>query len=163
MRLYILPLLALLPLAACQDQQSSKVSEITTGDHKVCLDGKDVDSKKKFHQSLAKQADFPAFYGENLDALWDVLTSRTDLTRVTWYNYEASEKSINEEEPFYFQQIQKVFKDAAGIGARAEIKLVTERESPENPCAETSTSIPQNPGEAPIVPVFTDPEVPVFN
>ena len=35
-----------------------------------------MNTKQTFHRTLARLMDFPDYYGENLDALWDVLTER---------------------------------------------------------------------------------------
>ncbi|MGR6004921.1 barstar family protein, partial [Bacillus paranthracis] len=37
----------------------------------IKLDGRTFTSKEVLHQILKKQLDFPSFYGENADALWD--------------------------------------------------------------------------------------------
>ncbi|WP_224988025.1 barstar family protein, partial [Bacillus amyloliquefaciens] len=41
---------------------------------KVIIDGKDVTSTEALHRILKDQLDFPDYYGENLNALWDCLT-----------------------------------------------------------------------------------------
>lgn len=41
----------------------------------VTIDGQDICNKKDLHAHLAKALDFPAYYGGNLDALSDMLTS----------------------------------------------------------------------------------------
>ena len=41
------------------------------------INGKEVKSQDDFHTKLAKQLNFPKYYGKNLDALYDILS--TDL------------------------------------------------------------------------------------
>ncbi|MGW7734108.1 barstar family protein, partial [Bacillus velezensis] len=40
----------------------------------VIIDEKDVTSTEALHRILKDQLDFPDYYGENLNALWDCLT-----------------------------------------------------------------------------------------
>ncbi len=42
---------------------------------KVILDGSSFKNAKDIHDYLAKALDFPTYYGANLDALYDCLTS----------------------------------------------------------------------------------------
>ncbi|RCX32409.1 MULTISPECIES: barstar family protein [Bacillus amyloliquefaciens group] len=61
----------------------------------VIIDGKDVTSTETLHRILKDQLDFPDFYGENLNALWDCLTGWIEypLTLV-WKNFEFSQKEL---------------------------------------------------------------------
>lgn len=42
---------------------------------RVILNGKRMISKEKAHAYLKRKLDFPDYYGKNLDALWDLLTT----------------------------------------------------------------------------------------
>ena len=42
---------------------------------RVILNGKRMISKEKTHAYLKRKLDLPDYYGKNLDALWDVLTT----------------------------------------------------------------------------------------
>ena len=44
----------------------------------VIIDGRNVTDKAMLHAYLKKQCNFPDYYGNNLDALYDVLTERTE-------------------------------------------------------------------------------------
>lgn len=46
---------------------------------KIILDGKRMTSKEEAHAYLKEALDLPAYYGRNLDALYDCLTDRRDL------------------------------------------------------------------------------------
>lgn len=46
---------------------------------KIILDGKRMTSKEETHAYLKEALDLPAYYGRNLDALYDCLTERRDL------------------------------------------------------------------------------------
>lgn len=61
----------------------------------VIIDGKDVTSTEALHRILKDQLDFPNFYGENLNALWDCLTGWIELPlTLVWENFEASQKAL---------------------------------------------------------------------
>ncbi|HIU64707.1 MAG TPA: barstar family protein [Candidatus Avacidaminococcus intestinavium] len=45
--------------------------------NELLLDGRNLKTKEQVHAYLARQTFFPATYGYNLDALFDVLTSVT--------------------------------------------------------------------------------------
>ncbi len=46
---------------------------------KIILDGKRMTAKEEAHAYLQEALDFPAYYGRNLDALYDCLTERRNL------------------------------------------------------------------------------------
>lgn len=41
----------------------------------VLIDGKEIKNREQLHTILAKNLKFPAYYGKNLDALYDVLST----------------------------------------------------------------------------------------
>lgn len=43
---------------------------------KIEVNLEDVSNMQEFHQRVAQTLDFPAYYGHNLDALWDILSER---------------------------------------------------------------------------------------
>lgn len=45
-------------------------------------------SPARLHQALAQKLDFPDWYGNNLDALYDCLTDLEEQTRLTLLNLE---------------------------------------------------------------------------
>ncbi|MGE9876943.1 barstar family protein [Bacillus velezensis] len=61
----------------------------------VIIDGKDVTSTEALHRILKDQLDFPDFYGENLNALWDCLTGWIELPlTLVWKNFDISQKEL---------------------------------------------------------------------
>lgn len=47
----------------------------------IILDGRLMTDQQRAHQHIKEQFAFPDYYGNNLDALWDLLTEvRKDLT-----------------------------------------------------------------------------------
>lgn len=43
---------------------------------KIILDGRKMTDKTAAHEHIAEMMDFPQWYGNNLDALWDMLSER---------------------------------------------------------------------------------------
>ncbi|TVR83494.1 MAG: barnase inhibitor [Rhodospirillales bacterium] len=80
-------------------------------DMRTCnLDGRAVGSLDQAYDILARQLGFPAHFGRNLDALWDVLT--TDLEgpcTVRWHHCHESEAVMGPD----FQRLLAVLQDAA--------------------------------------------------
>ncbi len=59
------------------------------------IDGQNVSSMEAFYGELKRQLSFPLHFGNNLDALWDVLT--TDIEgpiRIVWNGAEASRRTM---------------------------------------------------------------------
>lgn len=44
----------------------------------VIIDGRNITDKQALHAYLKEQCKFPDYYGNNLDALYDVLTERSE-------------------------------------------------------------------------------------
>lgn len=58
---------------------------------RVRLDGNRVRSERNFHREIAALLDFGPYYGANLDALWDRLS--TDVPRPVHLVWAAAEMS----------------------------------------------------------------------
>ncbi|MDR5802253.1 barstar family protein [Caballeronia sp. LZ001] len=62
---------------------------------KIELDGERVLSEQDFHQQLASALDVQAFYGCNLDALWDLLSTSVERpVTLVWNNSQISKTSM---------------------------------------------------------------------
>lgn len=72
----------------------------------VILDGKNIQTESDFHRVMAELLDFGPYYGRNLGALWDRLS--TDLERpvsLVWIDSGVSEECLGA----YFYEIIKIF------------------------------------------------------
>ncbi len=75
----------------------------------IKLNGKIILTEYDFHNQIAKLLKLEEYYGNNLDALWDVLT--TDVERpinLVWYDSAISRKNLGRET---FQKIVKILQD----------------------------------------------------
>lgn len=60
----------------------------------VLLDGNKIKTEKKLHAEFKKSLDFPDWYGENLDALYDMLTWLTDEIGVIAVNTDLIKEKL---------------------------------------------------------------------
>ncbi len=62
---------------------------------KFTLSGKAIRNLQEFYDEIARKLPFPDYFGRNLDALWDVLT--TDIegpVELVWEDSAASKNSM---------------------------------------------------------------------
>lgn len=74
----------------------------------ISLDITPFEEKISLHSYLKEQMDFPFYYGANLDALYDMLTSVTDPVNIT-LTYPAASKGKMKD---YLPRLLQVFQDA---------------------------------------------------
>ena len=74
----------------------------------VILDGSTAPTKEALHQHLARELNFPDWYGGNLDALFDFLTSVSEEITLT-----LDEAALTEALGPYAQRVGKVLARAA--------------------------------------------------
>lgn len=83
----------------------------------VRLSAADWDTPEKAHEALARGLAFPAYYGRNLDALYDCLRDAAD-TRLLITDCAVPAAKM-EKWPGFF----RVFRDAASNNPRLKIRL----------------------------------------
>lgn len=74
----------------------------------VILDGSTAPSKEALHRHLARELNFPDWYGGNLDALFDCLTAVSEEVTIT-----LDETALTEALGPYAQRVGKVLARAA--------------------------------------------------
>lgn len=86
---------------------------------KIYLDCNYMTSAEKAHRYLKEQMDFPDYYGENLDALYDMLTETGDKTFIRIDNGFAMEESKDG----YGKKILNVFRLASSENDNLKVMI----------------------------------------
>lgn len=77
----------------------------------IILDGREMVNKRDVHDYLKKKLELTSFYGNNLDALWDVLRSSDERIRIILIYKEELVNSLGR----YGEALVLVFEDAAKV------------------------------------------------
>ncbi|MCL2320890.1 MAG: PatB family C-S lyase [Oscillospiraceae bacterium] len=81
----------------------------------VILDGKLMTTKAKLHKEMKNKLDLPEYYGNNLDALWDMLTGYVEMPlKIIIINFNVCKKALGdyaEDLLFVFEQVEKELDD----------------------------------------------------
>lgn len=75
---------------------------------KVILNFRGQDSREEIQEYIAKQMDFPIYYGRNLDALYDCLTDIMEPMAIGCYFSERQQPELEE----YMEKLKETFTDA---------------------------------------------------
>ena len=75
---------------------------------KIVLDCKEMTSQEKAHEYIMKKMNFPNYYGKNLDALYDILSTYDKEVYIKFINTESLTEALGEYGTFLID----VFKDA---------------------------------------------------
>lgn len=75
----------------------------------IILDGKHMTNKEKTHEYLKKELDLPEYYGNNLDALWDVLMDIDCDLNINLINLNIIVNNLGD----YGNSLIEVFEDAS--------------------------------------------------
>ncbi len=74
---------------------------------KYTIDLKEIKDKESLHKTLAETLEFPEYYGNNLDALSDILSEKEQNTRLVFIN----RSSVPEDLSPYLDRLFKVLSD----------------------------------------------------
>lgn len=94
----------------------------------VVLDGVRMTSKEDAHGHMKQQFGFPEYYGHNLDALWDLLTTWSDPLYITLIHSEAMYENLGA----YGVQLMDVFREAAEQNEKLRFQISHESDFYEN-------------------------------
>ncbi len=86
---------------------------------KITLNAKKMKTREKAHEYMARKCGFPDYYGKNLNATYDCLTSMAD-TEITIKHAELLTENLED----YGEQLLCVFSDAAN--SNAGLKVIVE-------------------------------------
>lgn len=65
--------------------------------------------KRRAHEYLKRKLRFPDYYGKNLDALWDMLSTLSEPTDIKFFNKDILTKELGT----YGEDLIQVFFEAA--------------------------------------------------
>lgn len=77
--------------------------------NEIILDGCKMKSRNEAHKYIKDMFRFPDYYGENLDALWDLLSVYSNEISIYFINEENAKESLGE----YADLMIGVFQEAA--------------------------------------------------
>lgn len=60
----------------------------------LIVDGRFMQSRKAMYVHLTRVFSLPSYFGNNLDALWDVLTESDEATQITFINTDLTLKYL---------------------------------------------------------------------
>lgn len=83
----------------------------------IVINCANIPTREAFHDLLARELNFPEWYGRNLDALHDCLTAICEETRITFLHFTAL--------PFPSAGLLKVLRSSESENEKLEISLVT--------------------------------------
>ncbi len=72
------------------------------------LDSQLLDQKEALHKEITRQMQLPLYYGENLDALWDILTAWGNPLEIIIENCGQSLAQMGE----YGEMVMQLFQEA---------------------------------------------------
>ena len=86
----------------------------------VIVYGSDFDDIVQVHEYLAEQLDFPAYYGKNLDALYDVLTESDIPMKIEIHLEDVDNHDLLQR----LEKMTDVIADAGEENERIELTVV---------------------------------------
>ena len=76
---------------------------------RLVLDGDMLATPPDFHEHLKRELEFPDYYGNNLDAFWDMLTGWVETPLVVeWRNFGVSHRVLGK----FSEDLLKTLRDA---------------------------------------------------
>lgn len=86
----------------------------------ILLDGNKMTSKKEVHKYLKETFNFPDYYGENLDALWDLLSTKNERISISLLHEEKLYENLGR----YGKLIVEVFSEVEKSNDNIEFYII---------------------------------------
>lgn len=90
---------------------------------KIEFDWKDITTRDNAHSYIKEKLDLPRYYGKNLDALWDVLSTYGEKIEISFINTEFLLEHLGG----YGKSIIKVFEDAERENKNIKLEIITNK------------------------------------
>lgn len=74
----------------------------------VCVDGAEIQDRKQLHDRLAMELGFPAWYGSNLDALYDCLMDIHEDTSLAILHWGQLRETLGDYGDGLFRVLRRV-------------------------------------------------------
>jgi len=88
---------------------------------RIILDGKKMLEKDQTHKYIRTKFNFPKYYGNNLDALWDMLTTIHKKVDVQFINVDFYKKNSS-----YKEKLIDLFSEASKVNEFLNVEFVNE-------------------------------------
>ena len=86
----------------------------------VTLNGARMTSVETTHQYIAYKLRFPKYYGGNLDALWDILSTESEPILIRLVNTDRMNQSLGD----YAKLVLNVIYEAAAENKKIHVKII---------------------------------------
>ena len=75
----------------------------------ITIDGLSIKKKEDFYANIKTELNAPEYFGNNLDALYDILTEQPDILQMKFLHYNKMQNQLGIS---FCQQLLKVLQDA---------------------------------------------------
>ena len=75
----------------------------------ITIDGLSMKKKDDFYQNIKKELGVPEYFGNNLDALYDILTEQPDILQMKFLHYNIMQSRLG---TAFCKKLLKVLQDA---------------------------------------------------
>lgn len=72
------------------------------------IDGQLMESKDSFYHHLSEVFSLPDYFGNNLDALWDLLNEEEDSTKIIFLNTDQARKGLGTYAESFIQLLEEL-------------------------------------------------------
>lgn len=86
----------------------------------IWLDSRNMKTIKETHHYLKHKLDLPSYYGGNLDALWDLLSTKSEPLQINLLNRAHLNINLGE----YGDKLIQVFRDAENFNHNLIFRVV---------------------------------------
>ncbi len=86
----------------------------------IILDGREMISKEEAHLHIKERLQSPEYHGNNLDALWDVISSYSESIEISLRNKEELIENLGR----YGNSLIQVFQDAQKENYNVKFKII---------------------------------------